>query len=59
MGNVQSRPIHRDREWVPVVRGWEGVTANRDRASFGGWNVLELVVMTTHTCEHTKKPLNT
>ena len=35
-GNVQSRLIHRHREWVPVVKGWGGgggMTDNRDRGS--------------------------
>ena len=42
MGNVHNSQLHRHREWVPVGRGWEGMTADGDRASFGGWDVLEL-----------------
>ena len=59
MGNVQNRPVHRHRAWVPGCQGLGesmGVSALGDRASFqGGENVLELEVVVAQPCDYTKR----
>ena len=44
MGNVQKRPIHRHREWVPGCQGLgrgRGVTVDGDGVSFWGDGMLQ------------------
>ena len=60
MGNIQNRPIHRHRQWVPGCQGlgseeWR-VTANIVRVSLGGDGMfwVKTVVMVTQHSEYMK-----